>query len=240
MAVNLYFYEDIKMIYITGDTHGDLTDSRLLDFTMYNKEDYVIILGDWGYGWNSHILKSFLSIDFPPTILFIDGNHENYDHLNSLDEINMFGSKVGVVKDGVYHLKRGELYTIEGKTFFCFGGARSIDKEYRTEGVSWWSDEEPSDEDFNHALDTLSKGNKFDYFLAHTCTLEIKNTFGYNPPMYDPTENYLSELVLKSHFKKFLFGHHHEFVLGENYIGLYKEILSLDDDGLKIEKVKIF
>ena len=66
----------------------------------------------------------------------------------------------GVAKDirkgKIDLLKRGECYTIEGKTFFTFGGAYSIDRLLRKEGVSWWWQELPSPEEFN-ALLKLSK-----------------------------------------------------------------------------------
>ena len=43
------------MLYVTGDTHGDLDSQKILDWagaTKLNKDkDYLVILGDFGYVW---------------------------------------------------------------------------------------------------------------------------------------------------------------------------------------------
>ena len=54
------------------------------------------------------------------------------------------GGYVQKITDSVIHLMRGQVFTIEGKKIFVFGGAESIDKEYRIPGVSWWPQEIPS------------------------------------------------------------------------------------------------
>ena len=45
------------MLYVTGDTHGDLDFQKILDWvgaTKLNKDkDYLIILGDFGYVWEN-------------------------------------------------------------------------------------------------------------------------------------------------------------------------------------------
>ena len=45
------------MLYVTGDTHGDLDFQKILDWaevTKPNKDkDYLIILGDFGYVWEN-------------------------------------------------------------------------------------------------------------------------------------------------------------------------------------------
>lgn len=80
------------MIYIIGDTHGctdvsKLNNKNFKDSSKLTKDDYVIILGDFGFVWNnSNEDKYWLKwLDEKPwTTLFIDGNHENNDILNSI------------------------------------------------------------------------------------------------------------------------------------------------------------
>ena len=76
------------MIFITGDTHGSYERFSLQNFPeqkAMNKNDYVLILGDFGI-WDCSLeqeeKRKWLS-DKNFTTLFIDGNHENYDLLNT-------------------------------------------------------------------------------------------------------------------------------------------------------------
>lgn len=78
------------MIYITGDTHSDFTRFNEENFPIQKemtKDDYVIICGDFGGVWTfeeessreEHCLDWLNERNF--TILFADGNHENYTRL---------------------------------------------------------------------------------------------------------------------------------------------------------------
>ena len=73
------------MVYITGDMHGEQRLNDVIEFSKRNKNvTSLIILGDFGGIWKNNdftiISKlSKLKID----ILFIDGNHENFDLLNT-------------------------------------------------------------------------------------------------------------------------------------------------------------
>ncbi len=120
------------MIYITGDCHG-----KYMRFTVENfpeqremtKDDYVIVCGDFGYWIPSKERDDKLDEleKRPFTTLFVDGNHEDFDDLNSLPVIMWHGGKVHKIRESVIHLMRGQLYDIAGKTIFTFGGAASHD-----------------------------------------------------------------------------------------------------------------
>ena len=77
------------MIYVTGDTHGEVDFAKLHLFAGENprltKEDYLIVAGDFGAVWNSQTLALTLKpyTELPFTVLFVDGNHENFDLLES-------------------------------------------------------------------------------------------------------------------------------------------------------------
>lgn len=122
-------------IFLTGDIHGDISRLSSKNFPEGNKltkQDYVIVLGDFGCLWDggkedAYKLKWLQSKSF--TTLFIDGNHENFELLKSLPEKQWAGGRVGVVNDSVLHLRRGEIYSICGKKIFTFGGAESHDIE---------------------------------------------------------------------------------------------------------------
>ncbi len=60
-------------------------------------------------------------------ILFIDGNHENFDMLYNLPIAEFGGGIVHKVDDGIYHLIRGEVYNIDEKKFlYLVGQVRTI------------------------------------------------------------------------------------------------------------------
>ena len=165
------------MIYVTGDTHIPI-DIRKLNVKNFpeqrnmTKNDYLIICGDFGGVWNNSkeelYWRKWLQ-EKPFTTLWIDGNHENFELLNTFQVQEWKGGKVHFINDSVIHLMRGQVFTIDGLKFFTMGGASSIDKQFRVEGKSWWKEEIPSKEEFDEALDNLDKHKwEVDYVITHT------------------------------------------------------------------------
>ena len=134
------------MIYITGDTHGLIDFDKLNYFkTIYTSEkDVLIILGDAGIAWSEEELEHTISKYelLGITIIFIDGNHENFSMLNNLPIVEMYGAKMHKISNNIYHVLRGEIMTINNLNFLCLGGAISIDKHYRILNKSYWLEEE--------------------------------------------------------------------------------------------------
>lgn len=69
------------------------------------------------------------------------------------------GGKVHQIRPSVLHLMRSQVFTIDGVKFFTMGGAFSHDKQFRKEGVSWWSQELPSCEEYEEAERNLEMHN---------------------------------------------------------------------------------
>lgn len=207
-------------IYITGDTHGDIDFLKLRLFADNNlqltKNDYMIIAGDFGAVWSAKTLSENLKPyeELPFTVLFVDGNHENFDLLNAYPVTEWNGGKVHVIKPNIIHLMRGQVFEIEGKTFFTFGGATSTDKAFRREGISWWQDELPTDDDLQEAFKNLERHNfKVDYIITHACDEKAL----YYPPlklgnsMFStyPENRMLSNFEERVEYKHWYFGHYH-------------------------------
>lgn len=170
-------YKD-TMIFITGDTHGDYTRFKTDIFPEQKemtKADCVVICGDFGI-WDSSNQQKYW-FDWLEkktfTTLFVDGNHENYDILNSYPVKQWKGGNVHFIRPSVIHLMRGQLFEIQGKCIFTMGGASShdisdgilepddpnfkkekarLDKQgkyrYRVNRRSWWKEELPSEEEY--------------------------------------------------------------------------------------------
>lgn len=163
------------MIYIVGDTHGDqrfFQQERFLPDGDLTAGDYLIICGDFGYIYNNNTTEMYyldcLEV-LPYTVLFVDGNHENFPAIYDYPIVEWHGGKAHRIRKNILHLMRGEVFDIDGKTFFAMGGAYSIDRGLRTEGQSWWPQELPQDEEYRNAEANLEKhGFKVDYILTHT------------------------------------------------------------------------
>lgn len=231
------------MIYITGDVHcpvdvKKLNTKHFPEQKNMTKEDYLIVCGDMGIVWanpdskgiNEDIYwqKWFNNKNF--TTVFVDGNHENHPFINSYPIVDFCGGKAHKIMDSVFHLIRGEIYTIDGKKFFCFGGAASHDKHHRKEGISWWSEEIASMEEMNHGIDNLEKhNNKIDYVITHCCSSTIqKEILDYAEK--DAMTSYFKflEEEQKIEFTHWYFGHYHiDEQIDDKHTCIYDEIIKI-------------
>lgn len=112
------------MIYVTGDTHASFSGRFSMDNfpeqKKMTKDDYLIICGDFGGVWEQeenknekHWLDWFESRSY--TLLFVDGNHENFDRLYTYPEKVWHGGRVHEIRPHVLHLTRGQVFKIDGK-----------------------------------------------------------------------------------------------------------------------------
>lgn len=206
------------MIYVTGDVHCPIDVSKLnrKNFPKQKeltKDDYVIVCGDMGIVWANDNTDKYWQKWFNEqnyTLLFVDGNHENHPALNAYPIVEFAGGRAHQIKDSVFHLMRGEVYTLQGKTFWCFGGAESHDKYLRTEGKDWWPEEVASWEEMNYGIENLAKyENKVDYIITHDCPYELKRLIlKYNADK-DPMVSYFDFISQNVEFKHWFFGHYH-------------------------------
>ena len=249
--------ETEKKIYITGDTHADFRrfDSNYFDAP---KGSVIIICGDFGGVWNNSPSEKYW-LDWleakPYTFLFIDGNHENFDLLNSFPVSEWNGGKVHVIRRNIYHLMRGQVFDIEGVRFFTFGGARShdirdgilspedpnikdkikrLEKEralYRIDHVSWWKEEMPSKAEMDEGLSNLERaGNTVDCILSHCAPSSIQDVLSRGYYEHDELTDYFETVRRRCSFKTWFFGHYHENkMIGQKYVMLYEMIAPLSD-----------
>lgn len=224
---------------ITGDIHGTLDIAKILDFfdereDEFTKDDYLIICGDvgvCGFSVTDQNVTRRILRNLPVTTLFVDGNHENFAELNSygVDEWN--GGTVHFIESDIIHLMRGQVYNIDGTTFFTFGGAYSIDKMYRAEGLTWFPEEIPSREEYEEGWKNLEKVDfKVDYILSHTGPREIAAAMGYGELSDDEIElrQYLQRVADYTEFEAWYFGHFHDDTEVEDmFYCLYNDVIEL-------------
>ncbi len=245
------------MIYLTGDTHGEF--ERLgSNYFDARKGDYVIICGDFGNLWDNSKTEQYWRKwlrEKPFTVLFVDGNHENYDMLYSYPVTEWNGGNVHKIADNIFHLMRGQIFDIDGIRFFTMGGASShdidagildpnapdfaakrkkLDREmalYRINRVSWWEEEIPSEEEMAEGLANLERvENKVDVILTHCMPSSVQDIYSRGQYKHDRLTDYLDKVKNKCEFKMWFFGHYHENLrIGQKFVMLYREKICLVD-----------
>ena len=249
------------MIFITGDTHGDWMNRLKVESFPEQKEmtkdDYVIILGDFGIWDDSKREKYNLDWleDRPFTTLFVSGNHENYDILDNLPIEEWHGGKVNFIRPSVIHLTRGQVFSIEDKTFFAFGGASShdisagilepddplfkekkrlLDKDpfalYRINHVSWWQRELPNEEEMDNGYENLERNNGcVDYIITHSPPASVIALLGQGLYEQDRLTQYLENIRAHTEYKRWFMGHMHlNKAINDKDIILYEQIIRIN------------
>lgn len=93
-------------------------------------------------------------------VLFIRGNHDDPGYLASLP---LDKNGVAQLRPRIWFLPDGFRWTWWDRQWLAAGGATSLDKPWRTEGQTWWSDEELSDE----TIDRIILDGPTDVVVAH-------------------------------------------------------------------------
>lgn len=229
-------------VFVTGNLHGkiDIDKISVDNFPKQKEltpEDNLIILGDFGLIWDENIedeiiLDELASRNFK--ILFVDGAHENFDLLNNYEIVDIYGGKAHKIRDNIFHLIRGEIYTISGKKYAVFGGGESLDKLYRERGISYWEEEIPSREDWSNFYNNLNKYNNYvDYVLTYTPPSSdlrmIGAEIGRNIGKGNEININLQSLSEKIKYKKWIHSYYHlDIELSRKHISVYNEIIELD------------
>ena len=219
----------------------------------------------------------------PFTTLFIPGNHENYDRLIGCQDERLLdswfyakmppeekeklrrgyprepwhGGHVRVLRPSVLMLERGDIFVIDGKYCFAFGGARSHDiqdgilnpadypdessfkKDYaarrsgmfRVNGLSWWATEMPSQAEMeygrNNVCAFMQQHSQIDFVFTHDAPASDKLYLGYSS--VDELNRYLESLRDDMKYGKWFYAHLHENrqVFENNYL-LYEQIVRIN------------
>ena len=95
------------MIDITGDLHGDInrfSEVFIPHETSLTENDYLIICGDFGFIFaDDNEEKEWLDVleKKPYNILWVDGNHENFDAINEYPIETWNGGKVQRIRKNI-------------------------------------------------------------------------------------------------------------------------------------------
>lgn len=175
------------MITLIGDVHGKYKRYHEI-IREHDRHPYTVQLGDFGFDY-----ETLKNVD-PKHHVFIGGNHDNYDKVNSVP----------------HYLGDFGYMNINGIDFFYYRGAWSIDRQYRTIGIDWWEQEENKVEAFMQARE-LYRSIKPDIVLTHDCPETIVPYLlpPYSRVYQNSTGYFLQELFNIHQPKIWRFGHYH-------------------------------
>lgn len=168
----------MKNIVYIGDLHGNFDFIRWWLKAHQIKNCTLIQVGDFGIGFKPNtedrILQSIneeLS-ERESTLLVIRGNHDNpsyFDGKHDYEFIKFLPDYTTMEIDGLNHL--------------FIGGALSIDRRVRTEGIDYWKNE-----GFVKDLDKISELKDIDVVVTHTAPNFVE-PFGFNGIVAHYAEN---------------------------------------------------
>lgn len=221
------------MVYITGDTHGDISWFKNPKLKKLGEKDILIICGDFGFLWNpkSEAEKKSLEIlkSKKYTICFLDGAHENFDMLDAYTPYRWRGGNAHKIANNIFHLMRGEIFTLDNKTFFVMGGGESDDRDMREPGVSWWEEEMPNAEEIKNAEDNLKDANyNVNYILSYEAPAVAKDFLKLHlkeAAKISPLNTYLQDLTKNVDYYHWYFGSlHTDLQISKKMTAVFNEI----------------
>jgi UDP-2,3-diacylglucosamine pyrophosphatase LpxH len=148
----------MRNLYAVGDIHGNFTNFEKLMGNAKNS-DYILV-GDVGLGFHS---KEYYTKWFSEwnDRLKKDGNivylmRGNHDDPSFWKEKKIDFSNIRLVQDY-------EVLRLKNKNILCVGGALSVDRKHRVEGLTYWKDEE-----FVYDEDLTSTFTNIDIVMTHS------------------------------------------------------------------------
>jgi len=157
--MNTTFFKKFKkdMILFIGDIHGDF---YFLDETCHYVENSLIVqVGDCGLGFHSvnyeqeHLKKiNNTCVQNNNQLLLLFGNHDSRNRFAFFREKNIFNN--------ILFLNDYEIVEYGDKKIQFIGGAISIDRTARREGISYWEGEK--------VVFEKEKCQKVDILVTHT------------------------------------------------------------------------
>lgn len=212
----MFTNNDIRNVVVFGDWHEDSNFSvrQLIETNRTINPDAYLHVGDFGVWHGVTFLDDVndVLVSQGKELWFIDGNHEDFTIINNLPE-DYRG--LGILRSNIFHIPRGYAWSWGGKVLMGFGGATSVDRNFREEGITWFADEEITDDDLSRALNV----REVDILLTHDAPKIPVRGIGRLPEdiEWDANNNRkkISEVISICNVKLNIHGHHHIPYVGD-------------------------
>lgn len=229
------------MICITGNTHGDLRRFKHQNIRKLRRGDTLIICGDFGFLWDGsraerRRIKWLGKRRY--NVLFVDGCHENFKLLEQYDVEQWRGGQTRRISGRLRQLLRGEVFDIDGKKIFTFGGGHSEDKEMREQDVTWFEQESPSSEEITRGTQNLAQvDNQVDFIVTHEAPTAIHEMLDMDGDGSSFTCTYLNGVCKQVKFKCWFFGKRHmNKRISPQYHAIFDQVAIADPAHYKRDK----
>lgn len=193
--------DDPAEIVACGDLHGNTKSAVAMvhhagKLLRAEKNRVILQAGDFGiwpngYGYLDAVNEALSEEDIE--LWFAEGNHEDFSQLPlskpNTSKIQMDQCAAGE-SSKIYWLPRGHRWEWHGRTWLALGGAASVDKAMREEGISWWPEEEIT----NRQADRVIADGPADVMLTHDCPAGPVFSYPPPPPQWDVRDLARSEI----------------------------------------------
>ena len=100
---------------------------------------------------------------------------------------------------------------------------------FRIRDFSWWDLELPTNQEMENGIENLEKINyKVDYIISHCCPTSIQALIN-STYKRDILTDYLQQISEKCTFKRWYFGHYHDYKqVNSQFTLLYENIVPLE------------
>jgi len=176
-----------ERVAVCGDWHGNVGWARIIARALPALAPEVttmLHLGDWQMPpietdevfAETNVNKIYVTL----------GNHDRWGEITPL--LNMRPGAAVRVSDITWLLPRPARLTIGGRRVLSLGGAASVDRQSRIEGLTWWPDEAITDEQVAAAI----AGGPADLMLTHetparTPVRRVRDILRTNPHRFPAT-----------------------------------------------------
>ena len=221
------------MIWVTGDTHGEIKSFKRENINKIKKGDSLIICGDFGFVWSGdkteqNYIKWLGKRKY--YVLFVEGCNENYKLLNEYPIIPFADGKARQISGNLLQLIRGEVYNIGGKKVFAFGGGKNENSDFLDKNTESLIAETPSPVEIKNGFDNLQKhNNTVDLIITHDAPASIKAFINMEDNEQDLIHWTLEDYKNKCDFKLWCFGKYHQNkVIPPYYQQLFEKVIRIN------------
>ena len=163
------------------------------------------------------------------------------------------GGKIQRIRPHVVHLMRGQVFELQGYTFFTMGGAsshgiedgilnpnapdfeeqywmlRRMGARFRVNHHSWWKQELPSPAEYEEAEYNLERVNyEVDYMITHCAPNSIVDKLGGGGYTHDHLTDFLEDVRERTKFHYWLFGHYHDNrIIDDRFVLLWEQAVQV-------------
>lgn len=179
-----------------GDWHGDLFFViRVIRELVSQGKTTIYQLGDFGLfpeysgrGYLDGVAR--ICNESGIRLVVVPGNHDDYDRIATMmPDAEGWLKLSNSLYRNIFFAPRGHTWMESGYRFAALGGAGSVDRLLRQEGISWWPGERITDSDCLMLVDNVRNRDwdRVDFLLTHDAPAgpRLVSMFdGYNRPAW--------------------------------------------------------